>query len=202
VAYEVSCHISSKNYMLNLYIPIKCMNNVYTEYILCTYKVHTKPIIYIMCSYCAHTMYILIQSCKYAEFLGFHHDEDMQAGGPVSTQPHVTDDDAGEDMQAGGPVLTQPHVTEDDAGDDNPCSEDDEFFQGRPGAEDIEAAITKILDGLEGQERSGLKDLHRFLVRLPCPDVKKAGCSMSHSEAVVGGFIPTMNEEEQKRFTP
>ncbi len=147
MAYEFSCQLSSKNYILNLYKPIKCMNNVYTEYILCTYKVHTKPIIYIMCSHCAHTMYILIQSCKYAKFLGFHHDEDMQAGGPVSTQPHVT---------------------EDDAGDDNPGSEDDEIFQGRSGAEDIEAAITKILDGLEGQKRSGLKDLHRFLVRLPC----------------------------------
>jgi hypothetical protein len=99
-------------------------------------------------------------------------------------------------------VSTQPHVTDDDEGGDNPCSEDEEFFQGRPGAEDMKEAITKFLDGLEGQERSGFKDLHRFLGRLPCPDVEKVGRSMSHSEAVEGGFILTMNEEEQKRFTP
>ena len=105
-------------------------------------------------------------------------------------------------MRAGVPVSTQPYGTDDDEGDNNPCSEDEEFFQGRPGAEDMDEAITKFLDGLEGQERSGFKDLHRFLGRLPCPDVEKVGRSMSHSEAVEGGFIPTMSEEEQKRFTP
>ncbi len=62
-------------------------------------------------------MYILSQSCKYAGFRGFSRDEDMRAGGPVSTQPHVTDDDEG---------------------DINPCSEDEEFFQGRPDAEDMD----------------------------------------------------------------
>ena len=35
-----------------------------------------------------------------------------------------------EDIQACGPVL-QPHVTDDAEGDDNPCTEDEEFFQGR-----------------------------------------------------------------------
>ncbi len=133
-----------------------------------------------MCSYSVHTLYI-IQSCKYAGFRAFRRDEYMRAGGPVSIQPHVTDDDEG---------------------DDNPCSEDEEFFQGRPGAEDMEEAITKFLDGLEGQERSGFKYLHRFFGWRPCPDVEKVGRSMSHSENVEGGFIPTMNEEEQKRFTP
>jgi hypothetical protein len=102
-------------------------------------------------------MYI-IQSCKYAGFRGFRRDEDMLAGGPVSTQPHVTDDDEG---------------------DANPCSENEEFFQGRLGAEDMDRAITKFLDGLEGQERSGFKDRHRFLGRLPCPDVEKVGNSES-----------------------
>ncbi len=51
----------------------------------------------------------------------------------------------------------QPHITDDDEGDDNPCMEDEEFFQGRPDADDMEEAITKFLDGMEGQERSGFK---------------------------------------------
>jgi hypothetical protein len=55
-----------------------------------------------------------------------------------------------EDMLAGGPVSTQPHVTDDDEGDDNPCIEDEEFFQGRPDADDMEEAITKFLDGIGG----------------------------------------------------
>jgi hypothetical protein len=42
----------------------------------------------------------------------------------------------------------------------------------------MEEAISKILDGMEGQERSGIKDLHRFLGRLPCPTVEKVGRSM------------------------
>ena len=106
-----------------------------------------------------------------------------------------------EELLAGGPVATQPHVTDDDEGDDNPCTEDEEFFQGRPDADDMEEAITKFLDGMEGQERSGFKDLHRFLGSLPLP-VAKEDCARLHSEALQGGFIPKMDEEEQKRFTP
>jgi hypothetical protein len=67
-------------------------------------------------------------------------------------------------MRAGGAVSTQPHVTDDDEVDDNPCSEDEECFKGRPGAEDMEEEITKLSDGSEGQERSGFKDLTDFLV--------------------------------------
>ncbi len=59
----------------------------------------------------------------------------------------------------------------------------------------------KFLDGMEGQERSGFKDLHRFLDRLPLP-VAKDDCALLHSEALQGGFIPKMDAEEQKRFTP
>jgi hypothetical protein len=103
-------------------------------------------------------------------------------------------------MLGGGPVSTQPHVTDDDEGDDTPCTEDKEFFQGRPNADDMEEAITKFLDGMEGQERSGFKDLHRFLGCLPLP-VAKGDRAMLHSEALEGGFIPKMYEEEQKRFT-
>jgi hypothetical protein len=98
-------------------------------------------------------------------------------------------------------VSTQPHITNDDEGDDNPCMEDEEFFQGRPDADDMEEAITKFLDGIEGQERSGFKDLHRFLCSLPLP-IAKGDSALLHSEALEGCFIPKMDEEEQKRFTP
>ena len=48
-----------------------------------------------------------------AGFRGLRSDEDMLAGGPVTT-----------------PVSTQPHVTDDDEGDDNPCIEDEDLFPG------------------------------------------------------------------------
>jgi hypothetical protein len=67
----------------------------------------------------------MCHSCKNAGFLGFHRDVGMRTGGPVSTQPHVTDDDEG---------------------DDNPCSDDEEVVQGKPDAEDMGKAITKFLD--------------------------------------------------------
>ncbi len=101
-----------------------------------------------------YTLYILstyLQTTANAGFRGARRDEDILAGGPVSMQPHVTDDAEG---------------------DDNPCTEDEDFFQGRPDADDMEEVITKFLDGMEGQERSGFKDLHRFLGRLPLPVVK------------------------------
>jgi hypothetical protein len=65
----------------------------------------------------------------------------------------------------------------------------------------MEEATTKFLDGMEGQEHSGFKDLHRFLGSFPLPGAK-GDCAMLHSEALEGGFIPKMDEEEQKRFTP
>ena len=65
----------------------------------------------------------------------------------------------------------------------------------------MEEAITKFWDGMEGQESSGFKDLHRFLGSLPLP-VAKGDSAILHSEALEGGFIPKMDEEEQKRFTP
>ncbi len=70
-------------------------------------------------------MYILstyLQTTANAGFRGARRDEDIQAGGPVS----------------------QPHVTDDAEGDDNPCTEDEEFFKGRPDADDMEEAITKF----------------------------------------------------------
>ena len=87
-----------------------------------------------------------------------------------------------------------------DEQDPDPCPEDDEFFQV-PDAESKEEAINKFLDGLEGQERGGFKEMHRFLDSLPVP-VEKDIRSMPHAAARAGQFLPDMNEEEQKRFTP
>jgi hypothetical protein len=64
----------------------------------------------------------------------------------------------------------------------------------------MEEAITKFFNGMEGQERSGFTDWHRFLGCLPLP-VAKGDSGMSHSKALESGFIPKTDEEEQKRFT-
>ena len=65
----------------------------------------------------------------------------------------------------------------------------------------MEEAISRFMDGLEAQERGGFNDLHGLLGRLPVPTVKP-GQAMTHKDALEGGFIPSMTEEEQKRFTP
>jgi len=82
-----------------------------------------------------------------------------------------------------------------------PCSEDEEFFSLRQDAETMEKAINNFMDGMEAQERSGFKDLHRFLGRLPVPTAKEIE-GMTHTEALEGGFVPEMDEDEQNRFTP
>ena len=61
--------------------------------------------------------------------------------------------------------------------------------------------VTKFMDGMEAQERCGFKELHSLLARLPVPTVK-ASQAMTHKDALEGGSIPSMTEEEQKRFTP
>ncbi len=100
------------------------------------------------------------------------------------------------------PDAQQPPVDQDNDRGDNgdPCPEDDEFFE-RPDASTMEEAISRFMDGLEAQERGGFSDLHSLLGRLPVPTVK-AGQAMTHKDALEGGFIPSMTEEEQKRFTP
>jgi hypothetical protein len=65
----------------------------------------------------------------------------------------------------------------------------------------MEEAIGKFLDGPEGQERSGFEELHQFLAKLPVPATKQCS-SMTHSEAINGQFLPDMDEEQRKRFTP
>ena len=91
---------------------------------------------------------------------------------------------------------------EQDERDPDPCPEDEGFFEA-PDAESKEEAINKFLDGLEGQERGGFKDMHRFLDCLPVP-VGKEIRSMHHAEARAGQFLPYMDEDRmsQKRFTP
>ena len=65
----------------------------------------------------------------------------------------------------------------------------------------MEEVICKFLDGLEGQEHSGFKNVHSFLAKLPVPVTKKSR-SMTHAQALEGGFLQEMDEEELKRFTP
>ena len=81
-----------------------------------------------------------------------------------------------------------------------PVAEDDEFFHA-PDAQSKEEAINKFLDGIEGQECSGFKDIHRFLNHLPVPAGTETR-SMPHADARDGNFLPSMTEDEQKRFTP
>ncbi len=52
----------------------------------------------------------------------------------------------------------QPPVDLDEA-DPRPAAENDEFFQA-PDAQSKEEAINKFLDGMEGLECSGFKDIH------------------------------------------
>ena len=68
-------------------------------------------------------------------------------------------------------------------------------------AEEMEQAISKFQDGMPALESNGYQQLHRHLAKLPVPDKQKIS-SMTHAEAVEGGLIKTMREEEPKRFTP
>jgi hypothetical protein len=81
------------------------------------------------------------------------------------------------------------------------CPEDNEFFNARPDAAEMEEAIGNFINGLERQEQSGYNDLHSLLSKLPFPDAK-CGIKMSHAAALEGGFLPKMTDAQQKRFTP
>jgi hypothetical protein len=86
-------------------------------------------------------------------------------------------------------------------GDPNPCPEDEEFFECRPDAADMEEAIGKFMQGMEKQERTGYSSLHKLLQGLPVPVHNTAG-SMTQAEALEGGFLRDLDEDEKKRFTP
>jgi hypothetical protein len=72
---------------------------------------------------------------------------------------------------------------------------------GRYAPASMEEAISKFVEGLESQERSGFDDIHRLVKGLPLP-VTKAIRLMTHAQAIEAQFLPNMTEEEQKRFTP
>jgi hypothetical protein len=57
------------------------------------------------------------------------------------------------------------------------------------------------MDDMEAQDRGGFRDLHLFLGRLPVPTPKERQ-GMTHTEALEGGLLPSMDKEEQKQFTP
>ncbi len=83
--------------------------------------------------------------------------------------------------------------------------EDGDYFHARPDAAEFaaetEEAINKFISGLECQEQSCFDRLHTWLSKLPVP-VATTGSKMSHAAALEGGFLPKMDEEQQKRFTP
>jgi hypothetical protein len=98
-----------------------------------------------------------------------------------------------------GPVDTQPS-SDPEGRDAYPCPEDDEFFYA-PDAESQEEAINRFMGSLEQQERSCFSQIHRLLSSLPAPVQKKIRC-MTHDQALEGGFVPSVSEDEQNRFTP
>ncbi len=48
-------------------------------------------------------------------------------------------------------------------GDLRPCREDEEFFESRPDAADMEEAICKFMGGMESEECTGYNALHKLL---------------------------------------
>ena len=68
----------------------------------------------------------------------------------------------------------------------------DELFD-RPDAANMEGAINKIMEGLEGQEHTGFAQIHRLISRLPVPVQKKTRIMTHwHAEAIEGRFLPNM----------
>ena len=100
--------------------------------------------------------------------------------------------------------MVQPPISSEEQHDDrdaDPCPPEDEECFDAPDAASMEEAISKFVEGLEAQERSGFDDIHRLLKGLPVP-VTKAIRVMTHAQAIEAQFLPNMTEEEQKRFTP
>ncbi len=107
----------------------------------------------------------------------------------------------GSHRDAAMPPPSADHASMED-GDPLPCPEDEEFFECRPDAADMEEAIGKFMEGMEKQERTGYAALHKLLQgpSLPVPVLKTAGC-MTQVEAFEGGFLRDLDEDEKKRFT-
>ena len=97
--------------------------------------------------------------------------------------------------------IPQSSSAREDQDPGSPCPHDDDFFDARPDAAETEEAISKFMSGLESQEQSGFDRLQTLLRKLPVP-VATTGSKMSHAAALEGGFLPKMDEQQQKRFTP
>jgi hypothetical protein len=84
----------------------------------------------------------------------------------------------------------------------SPCPEDGDFFYARPDATETEEAISKFNSGLECHEPSCFESLHTLLSKRPVPVATACttGSKMSHAAALEGGFLPKMDEEQQKRY--
>ncbi len=65
----------------------------------------------------------------------------------------------------------------------------------------MEEAISKFLDDMPAVEPKRYEQLHWHLARLPVPERKEIS-AMTHTEAVIGGLLITMSDNELKRFTP
>ncbi len=65
----------------------------------------------------------------------------------------------------------------------------------------MEKAISKFLDGMEQQDRTGFDEVHKLLQLLPVPEDKN-GTSMTQATALEGGFLRDLDQDEKKRFTP
>ena len=104
-------------------------------------------------------------------FRGSHHDDVNQA--PVAA-----------------------HTSYED-GDPRPCAEDEEFFESRPDAADMEEAISKFMEGMEREECTGYNALHKLLQTLPVPGEKDAN-SMTQEEAFQGGFCVIWTKMRRK----
>ena len=68
----------------------------------------------------------------------------------------------GTHQDAAMPPPSADHASMED-GDPHPCPEDEEFFECRPDAADMEEAIGKFMEGMEKQERTGYAALHKLL---------------------------------------
>ena len=92
-----------------------------------------------------------------------------------------------------------PTSAREDEDEGSPSPEDGDFFDARPDATETEEAISKFISGLDCQEQSCFERLHTLLSNLPVPGTT-TGNKMSHAAALEGGFLPIMDEEQQKRY--
>ncbi len=87
--------------------------------------------------------------------------------------------------------VVQPPISSDqqqDERDPDPCPPEDEECFDALDAASMEEAISKFVEGLESQERSGFDDIQRLLKGLSVP-VTKAIRLMTHAQAIEAQFL-------------